>query len=96
MSIKNIWQVHQCFGSTTVGPRGQAVIPSNARKELGIKTGDTFLVFKIFQGHGLALVKTDAIEQLLRLMSERLADFGKTLEDCRSPRTEKPKRRQVR
>ncbi len=31
------------FGSTTVGPRGQVVIPANARKELDISSGDTLL-----------------------------------------------------
>ncbi len=41
------------FGSTTVGPRGQVVIPVNARKEMGIDAGTTLLVFKAFHSQGL-------------------------------------------
>ena len=69
------------------------VIPSIGRKELGIDTGDTLLVFKILQGHGLALVKADAIEEMLSTMSERLVRFGKLLEDYKSPETEGEKER---
>lgn len=52
-----------CFGSTTVGPRGQVVIPIGARKELGIEPGNTLLVFRGFQGQGLLLLKADTIER---------------------------------
>ncbi len=34
MKSKGAWLENRCLGSTTVGPRGQVVIPVNARKEL--------------------------------------------------------------
>ncbi len=48
------------FGSTVVSPRGQVVIPANARKELGIP-GEAFVVGKIARlspgkGHQPALL----------------------------------------
>ena len=33
------------YGSVTVSERGQIVIPADARKDFGIKTGDKLLVF---------------------------------------------------
>jgi len=71
----------RCFGSTTVGSRGQVVIPVNARKELGLNPGSTLLVFHAPHGHGLFLLKTDTIETMLNAMSEGLSRFEKLLED---------------
>jgi AbrB family looped-hinge helix DNA binding protein len=71
----------KCYGSTTVGSRGQVVIPINARKELGISPGGTLLVFHPPHGQGLFLLKADAIETMLNTMSEGLARFEKLLGD---------------
>jgi len=84
MDIKNDWREHRCFGSMTVGPKGQVVIPANARKELGINTGDTFLVFKFFRDQGLVLLKAGAVERVLSMMSERLAYFEKLVQEYKS------------
>jgi len=73
------------FGSTTVGHRGQVVIPVNARKEMGIDAGATLLVFKAFHGQGLMLLKVDAIEQMMSMVSERLTDFEKLVKGYKSP-----------
>ena len=37
------------YGSVTVSERGQVVIPSAARKDFGIKTGDKLLVLEIWK-----------------------------------------------
>jgi len=87
MSVKDVRLENRCFGSTTVGPRGQVVIPVNARKELGIDAGETLLVFKAIHGRGLMLLKVDAVEQMLSMISERLADFEKLVKDYKSPKT---------
>jgi len=94
MNIKGDWHKNRCFGSATVGPRGQVVIPANARKELGMDTGDTLLVFAFFQSRGLVLLKADAVEQMLNMMSERLSSFEKLVKDYRS-RKQQAKRRGV-
>ncbi len=43
------------YGSITVSKRGQVVIPADARKDFGIKTGDKLLVFgDLERGLGIA------------------------------------------
>ena len=79
MHIKDVRGEHKFFGSMTVGPKGQVVIPASARKELGLETGATLLVFETPFGEGLFLLKADALEQVLSMMSERLAQFEKVL-----------------
>ena len=77
MRSKDIEREFKCFGSTTVGLKGQVVIPANARKELDINNGDTLLAFKAPHHQGLVLIKADAMEQALTMMSKRLAHFEK-------------------
>ena len=85
MKVRNVLGEHKCFGSMTVNAKGQVVIPAGARKELGINSGDTILVFRAFMGqHGLLLVKADTIEQMLGLMSEGLARFEKIVKEQKS------------
>ena len=81
------------FGSTVVSPRGQVVIPVNARKELGINSGDTLIVCGAPHGQGLLLFKVEAVEQMLSLMSEQLTDFEKLLKDYKSPKAASEKER---
>lgn len=73
MNGKDVWHEFKCFGSATVGPRGQVVIPANARKKLGIEAGATLLVFLGPGGRGLFLFKADAVEQMVRMVSEHVA-----------------------
>ena len=43
------------YGSVTVSERGQIVIPADARRDFGIKTGDKLLVFgDLERGLGIA------------------------------------------
>jgi len=73
MNGKDTWREFKCFGSATVGARGQVVIPANARKKLGIEAGTTLLVFFGPAARGLFLLKADAVEQIVRTVSEQLA-----------------------
>ncbi|MEA3442607.1 MAG: AbrB/MazE/SpoVT family DNA-binding domain-containing protein [Chloroflexota bacterium] len=79
MEQANKRAVGKCFGSTAVGPRGQLVIPAEARKELGIDVGTKLLVFSHFQGKGLIFVKVEAVEELLNTMSRRVEEFASLL-----------------
>jgi AbrB family looped-hinge helix DNA binding protein len=81
MDSKDIEREFKCFGSTTVGLKGQVVIPANARKELDINNGDTLLAFKAPHQQGLVLIKADAMEQVLTMMSKRLSHFEKLVKD---------------
>ena len=72
MGGKDSWHEFKCFGSATVGSRGQVVIPAHARKELDIEVGATLLAFSGPGGKGLILFKADAVEQLVKMVSEQL------------------------
>lgn len=81
MHGKDFWREFKCFGSATVGSRGQVVIPASARKELGIDTGATLLVFMGPGRRGLMLLKADAVEQIVSVLSERLSSIEKILKN---------------
>lgn len=91
MHIKNIQGEHKLYGSVTVSPRGQVVIPANARKELGINGGDTLLAFNAPRIEGLVLLKAEALEQMLTMMGEHVAELEKQLKRYKSPKAAKKK-----
>jgi len=91
MRIKDIWGGPKFFGSATVGPRGQMVIPVNARKELGIDTGTTLLLFTGPESRMLVLLPADIMEHMLGRMGERLAHFEKLVKDYKSKAAAKEK-----
>jgi AbrB family looped-hinge helix DNA binding protein len=63
---------HSTFlGATTVGERGQVVIPADARKAYGIEIGDKLLVFSRPRHAGLLLVRADLVN---KLVSDALAE----------------------
>ena len=95
MSVKDNLYRLKVFGSTVVSPRGQVVIPVNARKELGINSGDTLIVCGPPHGQGLLLFKVEAVEQMLGLMSEQLSNFGKLVKGYKSPEAASGKGRTV-
>ncbi len=64
----------ECFyGSVTVGERGQIVIPSDARAEMGMQQGDKLLIMKHPAHHGLMVFKIDSARAFLD-------DFGAMLD----------------
>jgi AbrB family looped-hinge helix DNA binding protein len=62
-----------CFyGSSTVGERGQVVIPAEARAEAGFNPGDKVLIFRHPGFEGLMIVKIDAMREFLDDFSQNL------------------------
>ena len=84
MEQRDMRAIGRCFGTAVLGPRGQLVIPAEARKELGIDTGSKLLVFGHFSGWGLVLVKVEAAEGLLNIMSNRLDEFAKLVKESKT------------
>jgi bifunctional DNA-binding transcriptional regulator/antitoxin component of YhaV-PrlF toxin-antitoxin module len=76
--------IGRCFGTAVLGPRGQLVIPVEARKEIGIDTGDKLLVFGHFGGRGLIFIKAEAAEELLNIMSSRLDEVTKLVRESKT------------
>ena len=68
-------------GASTVGERGQVVIPAEARERLDIKPGDKLLVFVHPAGWGVAFAKfeklLEAQAELQRSIQELAAMAGK-------------------
>ena len=53
------------YGSTTVGERGQVVIPAEARKEFQITSTTKLLVFGNKRGGALMLMKAESVTKFL-------------------------------
>lgn len=69
--MKNI----KCYGSTKIGPKGQVVIPSKLRKELKIKSGDQFIVFKNDHMDSIVILKSTDITKMLKLLTKELSNI---------------------
>lgn len=61
------------YGTVKVGGKGQIVIPSKARKDFGLKPGDLLLVVRGPGKRGIALVKADAVKELLGKITRGLS-----------------------
>lgn len=71
---------HECFGTTTVGERGQIVIPVEARKAMNLKAGDKLIVIGGEKGHPLILLKADSLAETIVQLSERVGFLKKVKE----------------
>jgi AbrB family looped-hinge helix DNA binding protein len=69
------------YGTATVGPKGQIVIPAEAREALKIKTGDKVIVMGVGpQGKMLALCPATKVESMLSHMTKRLENIREALD----------------
>jgi bifunctional DNA-binding transcriptional regulator/antitoxin component of YhaV-PrlF toxin-antitoxin module len=84
MEQKDMRVMGRCFGTAVLGPRGQLVVPVEARKELNIDTGDKLLVFGHFGGRGLTLIKVEAVEELFNIMSSQLDEIMRFVKQSRT------------
>ena len=76
------------IGATTVGERGQIVIPADARKALGINSGDKLLVFSRHHHTGLLLLKDDVVNKLVSDAWAEASQLEKLLEIVQSAQGE--------
>jgi AbrB family looped-hinge helix DNA binding protein len=60
------------YGSTTVGERGQIVLPAQLRKDLHINKGDKLLVMRDHHGSRIILVNPETMNKFLDMMSESI------------------------
>ena len=61
------------FGATTVGKKGQVVIPMETRKKMVWQEGDKLLVFGLKNGM-VVLTKLDHIKQLAARMEKKMSE----------------------
>jgi len=84
MEQMNMRVIGRCFGTAVLGPRGQLVVPVEARKELGIDTGSRLLVFGYLGRRGIILIKAEAAEELLNTMSRRLNEVARLVKESQT------------
>lgn len=67
------------YGTTTVGARGQIVIPAGARKAFNLKSKDKLFIFGM-GGNFLTLIKADQVEKMMEKMMEKMKTMTKIIE----------------
>ena len=68
------------YGSVTVSERGQIVIPVDARKDFGIKTGDKLLVFGD-QERGIGIATFSNMKRTMEGTADLFHEIGSTMND---------------
>lgn len=68
------------YGTVTVGERGQIVIPADARRDLGLNSGDKLIIMKDPRCDGLMIGKLESIIGFFESFMQRL----KTVEPAES------------
>ncbi len=63
------------YGSTTVGERGQIVLPVKLRKDFKINKGDKLLVMVDPHGSRINLINPDTMNKFLDMMSENITQM---------------------
>lgn len=61
------------YGTTTVGAKGQVVIPAEARKDLRIKPGDHLLVLSK-HGKALGLIKSEDLKEMIETLLQSISE----------------------
>jgi AbrB family looped-hinge helix DNA binding protein len=66
------------YGSVTVSERGQIVIPVDARRDFGIKTGDKLLVFGDLE-RGLGIATFGIMQRTMEGARDLFREVGMTM-----------------
>ncbi|MDE2311908.1 MAG: AbrB/MazE/SpoVT family DNA-binding domain-containing protein [Patescibacteria group bacterium] len=72
---KKMTSQDKLYGTTTLGSRGQLVIPAQARKDLRLKPGDQLLVMGKY-GKALGLIKAEQLQELVDVIMKNLSGSG--------------------
>ena len=67
------------YGSTTVGERGQIVLPAKLRKAFRLKRGDKLLVIGLGHAQNIVLFKAEAMDEYLEMMTENIKHMRSAL-----------------
>ena len=77
------------YGSVTVSERGQIVIPADARRDFGIKTGDKLLVFGDLE-RGLGIATFTIMQRTMEGAIDLFREIGSTMKTSESNKPETP------
>ena len=68
------------YGSTTIGERGQVVVPAEARKDLNLTPSTKVMVFgRLMGGEGLMIIKADSVSEILAHASRLMTGVEEVL-----------------
>jgi AbrB family looped-hinge helix DNA binding protein len=67
------------YGVATVGTKGQVVIPSDAREELGIQTGDRLYVVGSHEHKWVGFLKEEQLRQLVERITDDIENYKSVL-----------------
>lgn len=62
---------HKFYGTTSIGKKGQMVVPIEARKSMNVKEGEKLLVFGMGKDM-IVVMKLSRIEEFASLLSRKL------------------------
>lgn len=69
------------IGTATIGEKGQIVIPVEARKSLGLESGDKLIVLLGPHGSELILMKPEQVEELATRISAHMTGMVEALKE---------------
>lgn len=69
----------QLAGTVTVGPKGQVVIPSEVRDQMGIQPGDKLVALYFDQKKSVALITEEQAQNYVVQMGEQCTYFKEKL-----------------
>ena len=69
---KKMLERDKVYGTTTIGTRGQVVIPAKARHDLQLKPGDRLIVLGKF-GKALGRMKTEELAEFAAMIMDHVA-----------------------
>ncbi len=61
-----------CFGTATIGKRGQIVIPAEIRKKLKIKSGEKFVIF-LTPSEMIVFIPSNQFGKIISELNKKLA-----------------------
>ncbi len=73
----------QLVGTVTVGPKGQVVIPSEVRDQMGIAAGDKLVALYLPEKKSVAFITAEQAQVFVTKMGEQFTHFKETLEEGR-------------
>jgi AbrB family looped-hinge helix DNA binding protein len=74
-------EIPKLYGATTIGERGQVVIPVEARKDLNLSQSTKLMVFGGGRiGDGLLLLKADTVSEMIARANKVLSGFTEILQ----------------
>ncbi len=62
---------HRLYGTTSIGKKGQMVVPIEARKSMNVKEGEKLLVFGMGKDM-IAVMKFSQVEEFASMLSKKL------------------------